>query len=446
MTGDAFSIRTADTFGSVTADTFGIVDVTAVLPDRVLERATVVVEDGIIVEITERGAAPPGSIAGRGLLCLPGLVDTHSDGLEKELHPRPGVVLDVDFALRSFEGRVRGAGVTTVYHGIGFEENGKYQRSVALANELCDAIERRAVTAGPIVDHRILYRLDARDHDGFLALQQRLHARLDDGALPLVSFEDHTPGQGQYTDRTAFERYIAGTRGIGVDEARRAVDELIAERDQLLQNRERALPWLTDAAGAGRIRLMAHDPTTPDEVREAVSWNASIGEFPTTVEAARLAKEHGLRTVCGAPNVLRGGSHSGNVSASELISLGLCDGLASDYLPSTLLGAVGALVERRVCSLPAAVRLVTTGPADTVGLTDRGRLEPGAHADLVLASFDGPLPTVRRVLRTGDHRTDDHRTGKPSDRTGGHDHHGDHDHRPGGDPWAPTPRSTASTR
>lgn len=411
-------------------DTLAVRDVVAVLPDRVLEGATVVIEDGVIVEVSTQRAAPPGRIDGRGLLCLPGLVDTHSDGLEKELHPRPGVVLDVDFALRSFEGRMRGAGVTTAYHGVAFEENGTYQRSVALAHELCDAIERRTVSADPIVDHRILYRLDARDHDGFLALQRRLHTRLDDGALPLVSFEDHTPGQGQYTDRAALERYLAGTRGIGAGEARRAVDELIAERDQVIQNRERALPWLTEAAADGRIRLMAHDPTSADEVLDAVSWNASIGEFPTTVEAARLAKDHGLRTVCGAPNVLRGASHSGNVSATELIALGLCDGLASDYLPSTLLGAVGALVDRRVCALPGAVRLVTSGPAETVGLTDRGRLEPGARADLVLASLDGPLPTVRRVLLA-----DDHGGARPPDQ----------DHRTGAERWPTTPRSTAST-
>lgn len=418
----------------------GLRDVTAVLPGQILEQATIVIADGTIVDVAQRGAAPPNTIDGRGLLCLPGLVDTHSDGLEKELRPRPGVELDPDFALRSFEGRVRGAGITTVFHGVGFEESDKYQRSVRLAHELCDAIERRIASSDPIVDHRILYRLDARDHDGFVGLQERLDADQAGAHVDaLVSFEDHTPGQGQYTDRTAFERYIAGTRQLDADEARRVVDELIAERTLLERNRDRALPWLTAQADAGRIRLMAHDPTTPDDVRDAVSWRASIGEFPTTVIAARLAKEQGLRTVCGAPNVLRGASHSGNVSATELISLGLCDGLASDYLPSTLLGAVGALVDRRVCSLPAAVDLVTSGPATTVGLDDRGRLEPGARADLVLASFDRALPTVHRVLRADDlGRADPSpHTVRPHDEG---DIVWDRPSSPG------TPRSTASTR
>jgi alpha-D-ribose 1-methylphosphonate 5-triphosphate diphosphatase len=149
---------------------------------------------------------------------------------------------------------------------------------------------------------------------------------------------------------------------------------------------------------AGTIMLMAHDPATDDDVAEAVSWGSHIAEFPTTVRAAELAHAAGLRTVCGAPNVLRGQSHSGNVSATDLIRAGLCDGLASDYLPTTLLGAVAALVDRGVCDLPTAVAQVTSGPADTVGLHDRGRLALGQRGDLVLVTFDGALPTVRAVL------------------------------------------------
>jgi alpha-D-ribose 1-methylphosphonate 5-triphosphate diphosphatase len=381
-------------------------NVRAVLPDRVLDDATIVVVDGVIAAVESGVAPPPGALDGRGAFCLPGLVDTHSDGLEKELHPRPGVQLDDDFALRSFESRVRAAGVTTIFHGIGFEDDSRHQRSVALANRLCDAIEHRATSGHALADHRILYRLDARDPDGFDALVERLPQRRDDGALPLVSFEDHTPGQGQYTDRTAFERYIIGTQGLSEDAARARVDQLIAERDEAIVHRDRALPWLTHAASTGRIRLMAHDPTTFEDVEEALRWSAAIAEFPTTMEAARMAHENGLRTVCGAPNVLRGRSHSGNVSARELIAAGLCDGLASDYLPTTLLGAVASLVADGACSLPAAVRLVTSGPADTVGLRDRGRLVVGSRADLVLVRFDGRLATVRAVHAADDHRGD----------------------------------------
>jgi alpha-D-ribose 1-methylphosphonate 5-triphosphate diphosphatase len=379
---------------------FAVRNVHAVLPDCVLDDAVVVVRDGVIVDVAHGSTAPADALDGRGAFCLPGLIDTHSDGLEKELVPRPGVVLPVPFALRSFEARVRSAGVTTVFHGVGFEDDDNYGRTVVLANELCDAIEERATSGAAVIDHHILYRLDARDAPGFDGLVARLAERLGTFEVPpLVSFEDHTPGIGQYTDRTAFERYIAGTRNVSEDEARRRVDDLVAERDALLVNRDRALPWLTHQVAQGYLMLMAHDPATDHDVAEAVAWGSRIAEFPTTVRAAELATEAGLRTVCGAPNVLRGRSHSGNVSASELIALGLCDGLASDYLPTTLLGAVAALVDRGVCDLPQAVAQVTSGPADTVGLFDRGRLVPGQRGDLVLVTFDGSLPTVRAVLR-----------------------------------------------
>lgn len=381
-------------------------NVRAVLADRVLDDAVVIIERGTITAVETSRTAPAGAIDGRGAFCLPGLVDSHSDGLEKELRPRPGVQLTDDFAVRSFESRVRAAGVTTIFHGIGFEEDDRHGRTVELAGRLCDAIERRSASRHSLIDHRILYRLDARDPDGFDALVARLPQRRDDGTLPLVSFEDHTPGQGQYTDRTAFERYIIGTQRLSAEQARQRVDELIAERELARVHRDRALPWLIEHAARGSIRLMAHDPTTADDVSEAVRWNASIAEFPTTLEAAQLARAAGLRIVCGAPNVVRGSSHSGNVSARDLVSAGLCDVLASDYLPTTLLAAVAALVSDGRCSLPAAVALVTSGPADTLGLTDRGRLAPGMRGDILLVHFDGLLPTLRGVHAATDHHHD----------------------------------------
>ena len=270
---------------------------------------------------------------------------------------------------------------------------------------LCDVITDRRGDADARVDHRVLYRLDVRDAAGLDALETRLHRRHDDlltDEIPLVSAEDHTPGVGQYTDRSYYERYIAGTKGLEPAAAKRYIDEIVADRDDKLDNVDRALEWLANRARGGMLRLMGHDPTSADEIDAAVERSVSIAEFPTTVEAARRAHERGLRTVSGSPNVVRGGSHSGNVSAAELVSLGLCDGLSSDYLPTTLLGAVGALVADGVCDLPTAVALVTSGPADTVGLDDRGRLQHGKRGDVVLVGFDGRLPTVHLVVGAHD--------------------------------------------
>jgi alpha-D-ribose 1-methylphosphonate 5-triphosphate diphosphatase len=377
---------------------FIITNVSAVLHDRVVDNARIVIEDGIVTEIGTNTGASPDSFDGRGAFCIPGIVDTHSDGLEMEHRPRPGAKLPLDFSLRSFEARVRASGITTLFHGIGFENDGN--RTVELANDLVDLVHGY-VDAPTLVDHRVLYRIDARDADGFTGVADRIDRdRLFD-EMPLVSFEDHTPGQGQYKDRAYFERWIMGTRNIDADAARAEVDQLVAERDLLLHHRAAAIPWLAERAARGEIRLMAHDPATIDDVDEALGWNATIAEFPTTIAAAKHAKLHGMRTVCGAPNVLRGGSHSGNVAAAELVSLGLCDGLSSDYLPFSMVGAIGALVRIGACSLPEAVRLVTSGPARTVGLVDRGTLEVGARADLAICHLLERDPTVIGTFRAG---------------------------------------------
>jgi len=166
----------------------------------------------------------------------------------------------------------------------------------------------------------------------------------------LVSHEDHTPGQGQYADRTYYERYLIGTRGMSEAEAAGHVDELIADRGGKLDVRSEAMGWLGEHARAGRIRLLGHDPARPTR---STSWSAGRRgrRVPTTLSAAEAARERGLPVVMGAPNVLRGSSHNGNASGRELVARGLVTALASDYLPSGLLAAAFALATpgRRRC-------------------------------------------------------------------------------------------------
>ncbi|WP_024805967.1 alpha-D-ribose 1-methylphosphonate 5-triphosphate diphosphatase [Nocardia sp. BMG51109] len=372
--------------------------VRAVLSDRILEDARIVVRDNRIAAVDPHPAGSAADVDGQGLLCLPGLVDTHSDGLENERLPRPGAELPVEFAMLSFEGKLRAAGVTTVFHGVGFEEShGRgMPRTVQQARTVCGAVDSHR---GGLIDHRILYRLDVRSAEGLAALQDRLD-RVPDGAL--VSHEDHTPGQGQYADRAYYERYLAGRRGMSAAEARDHVDQLIADRDRMLGVREQSLRWL--GARAERIRLLGHDPSSAEEIAELVGRGGTIAEFPTTVEAARAARERRLPVVMGAPNILRGGSHNGNASGRDLVRQGLVTAVASDYLPSGLLAAAMLLVAEGLATLPAAVGLVTSGPAEVAGLADRGRLAPGLRADLVLAEARAPWPVVRSVLSVGGHR------------------------------------------
>ncbi|MEU1597020.1 alpha-D-ribose 1-methylphosphonate 5-triphosphate diphosphatase [Streptomyces sp. NPDC005708] len=374
--------------------------VRAVLPDRVLDDALIAVRDGRIAAVEPHLGGVEADVDGQGMLCLPGLVDVHSDGLEKELLPRPGAELPMEFALLSFEGKLRAAGVTTAFHGAAFEESGGrgMRRTLENARRICAAVEGRGDDG--LVDHRVLHRLDVRCPEGLARLRERLEEIQDADRGPvLVSHEDHTPGQGQYADRAYYERYLVGTRGVSEDEARAYVDRLIVDRDGRLDVREEALGWLGEQARAGRIRLLGHDPSSPQEIEELCERGGAVAEFPTTAAAAKAAREHGMPVVMGAPNVLRGHSHNGNASGRELVGRGLVAALASDYLPSGLLGAALLLAEEGVAPLPEAVGLVTGGAADVAGLRDRGRLEPGLRADLVLAEPGRPWPVVAAVLR-----------------------------------------------
>ncbi|HEY1701226.1 MAG TPA: alpha-D-ribose 1-methylphosphonate 5-triphosphate diphosphatase [Trebonia sp.] len=384
-------------------------NVRAVLADRIVDDARVVVRDGRIEEVGPRPAGSAADVDGAGLLCLPGLIDTHSDALEKERLPRPGAELPLDFALLSLEGKMRSAGITTVFHGANFQNktSAGLERTVSTAAAICAVVAERAAVPGAPVAHRLLYRLDARSADGAAMLRQQLDQsspagpgqRGDRFVPPLVSHEDHTPGQGQYADRRYMERYLRGSAGMTADAAEQHVDQLIAERDEKLPTLAANYEWLGDLARAGRIRLVGHDPDSPEAIEALRDRGGSVAEFPTTIPAAQAARDLGFPVVMGAPNVLRGASHSGNVSATDLAREGLVTSLASDYLPSGLLAAVFALARNGVTSLPQAVALVTSGPAATSGLTDRGRLEPGLRADLALVEDTGAWPSVRTTLR-----------------------------------------------
>ena len=382
--------------------THAIAHVRAVLPDRVLDDATVVVDHGRIAEISSSGAAPADALDGRGAFLIPGVVCTHSDGVEREIWPRPNTRFPIDFALRSFEGRLRTAGVTTVFHGIGFDHKPSYDRTIEQAIELGQVIRDRRHGGGAPAAHLVLHRMEARSDRGWAELREALPDSEGLGHLPLLSFEDHSPGQGQYRDVEKYKRAFDTSKLPEGETVESLVAAKLAEAEAKAGLRELNLTAVKALALDGRVRLLAHDLEDAEQVREATTWGAAVAEFPLTREAAAEALALGLAVVMGAPNVLRGGSHSGNVAAAELVAAGLCTSLASDYQPSTMLAAAFKLAAEGVCSLPAAIALITSGPAIVAGLDDRGRLEPGLRADLALVTVDGAWPRVHSTWRAPD--------------------------------------------
>jgi len=369
-----------------------------VLADELLPRASVCVRDGRIAAIDESPSHLPGAIDLDGDLLLPGLVEVHTDNLERHVMPRPKVTFPMRAALQAHDSELAAAGITTVLDAVG------------VGDPYGDGFRSRDQSA-------LLTALDQLEGAGLLRCQHLIHVRCELPApnavelfepfagharLRLISLMDHTPGQRQWTDIAHARTYYTGKKGWSDaqfdDEVRRA-----PERQARYARPHR--DWFADFARTHGIALATHDDTTVDHVDEARTLGASMSEFPTTMAAARHAHAHGLKTVAGAPNVVRGGSHSGNVAAIDLAREGVLDGLSSDYVPGSLLLAAWRLHQDAGFTLPEALQVVTRGPAEAAGLHDRGVIASGLRADLIRVRELDRQPVVREVFVAGQRRS-----------------------------------------
>ena len=356
-------------------------DFRLVLPDAVLDRGSVRIEAGRIAEVRE-GPIAGAAMEGRGLLLLPGLIDLHGDMIEREAEPRPGVRMPVELVLRDLDRRLAAAGVTTAYAAVSFHrgDGDGGLRSAEHSEGLLRAL--KAMRGALSVDHRVHARFEVT-FPGALATVEALIA---DGTVDLVSLTDHTPGQGQYRDVERHVAAVAHAQGLPEAEARDRVRRRMERGAAGLLATMQALAALCAKHG---LRLASHDDDTEEKVALMAGLGAAISEFPVSPEAARAARGQGMAVAMGAPNALRGGSYSGNLSAREAHAAGLLDVLAADYHPSAILPAVLALAEADPGGLAGAMRLATANPAAAMGLADRGRIEPGLRADLVAANPRG---------------------------------------------------------
>ncbi|KAA5603585.1 alpha-D-ribose 1-methylphosphonate 5-triphosphate diphosphatase [Blastochloris sulfoviridis] len=377
-------------------DSFVLSNANVVLADRVLDRGWVAVSAGRIAEIGEDTPPERGRDLG-GSLLLPGLIELHTDHLEAHFLPRPKVTWNALAAVVAYDAQLAACGITTVLDSL------RVWREESLGGDADGHAELLADTIA-----------QARDAD-MLRAHHFLHLRcevptgsvVEDAALlmprpdvRLVSLMDHSPGQRQFRDEDKLRTYYRGKAG-GMTDAE--LDRLFAHRKAqseryALVNRER----LVALAQAHGVTLASHDDTTAEHVAEAARDGVAIAEFPTTVEAAAALHQAGVKVMMGAPNVVRGGSHSGNVAAVDLAAQGVLDILSSDYVPSSLLMAALQLPEAVPgIDLAAAVRTVTGTPAEAVGLDDRGEIAPGKRADLVQVDVRLGVPVVRKVWRDG---------------------------------------------
>ncbi|WP_116084766.1 alpha-D-ribose 1-methylphosphonate 5-triphosphate diphosphatase [Tropicimonas sp. IMCC34011] len=365
-----------------------------VLPDRVLH-GRIVIEDGQIAEIAEGGGVPAGAIDCAGDMILPGLVELHTDNLERHIEPRPEVDWPHVPALLAHDAELASTGITTVFDALrvgsihgGTGGYGAYART--LANEM---LSLRA--AGHFkISHFLHLRAE-------ICSETLLEEMADFGPsdrVGIVSLMDHTPGQRQFRDLGALRAYVTKKRGM--DDA--AFEEHVAEL-KALQARFGAVHEAGAVAEARRYGavLASHDDTTADQVASSHRSGVRFAEFPTTREAAEACRQTGIRVMMGAPNLIRGGSHSGNVAASDLAEAGLLDIVSSDYVPSALLLSAFRLAALWD-DLPRAVACVTATPARAAGLEDRGALSSGQRGDVIRVAEAGGTPILRGVWCRGD--------------------------------------------
>jgi alpha-D-ribose 1-methylphosphonate 5-triphosphate diphosphatase len=351
------------------------------------------VEGGRIVAVESGAGAPEGAIDCEGDLLAPGLVELHTDNLERHLHPRPGVDWPSAPAVIAHDAELASCGITTVFDALRVGSmrtaRGRSGYGRAYARGLADAIAGLRRDGALRIRHRLHLRAELCSE----TLEEELDQFGPEDRVGIVSLMDHTPGQRQFAELASLRRFAQERDGLSDDQFAAHVAALKALSARVGPGHRRAA--VAAAARYGAI-LASHDDATAAHVRESAGDGVRVAEFPTTAEAAEACRAHGIAVMMGAPNLLRGGSHSGNVAAAELLRAGRLDILSSDYAPAALLqGAfrIAALAG----DLAAGFAAVAAAPARAAGLEDRGRLAPGLRADLIRVREHPAGPIVRGV-------------------------------------------------
>lgn len=390
---------------------------TVVCADRVLPDCDVVVIDGRIAAIEPVGAsdfdAQPDATMGvlpvvdaRGAYVVPGLIDIHSDYVENVASPRPSVVMDLSTSLYKADRELVSHGVTTIFHSLSvygahvFDH--KPIRDFGNVSALIDRVA--ALRAGEERDHLIRHRLHMRVELDSVDLYDDIESFLRSGKVDLVSFMDHTPGQGQYRDLLVFGDTLKGYRDVSDEDVR----DIVRQQQESQKLTYAQITALAAVARERGVSIASHDDDSEDKLAFMDGLEATISEFPISLDIARAARARGMHTIAGAPNVMLGHSHSGNLSAREAVQAGAIDVLCSDYYPAALLDAVFTLRDQCGLDIAKAFALVTINPAKAAGIADEvGSIAVGKRADVLL---------VREISCGEGESSGEHPGARPDDR------------------------------
>ncbi|CCM73997.1 alpha-D-ribose 1-methylphosphonate 5-triphosphate diphosphatase [Rhizobium mesoamericanum] len=363
-----------------------------VLEDEIIE-GSVLVRDGKIADIST-GYSDVGEDFESDYL-IPGLVELHTDHLEGHYSPRPGLRWHKTAAIQAHDAQIVTSGITTVFDCLrmGADEDGGFEHGEM--REMADAIQKAEQEGRLRAEHLIHLRCEV-SADNVL---QHFADFENDPYVRLVSLMDHAPGQRQFQTMDQYIFYYQKKRGLSDAEFAKFVDRRVSESERNSTPHRTAISKVCAERG---ITVASHDDATLAHVDEAIENGVRLAEFPTSFDAAKASHEHGMSVLMGAPNIVRGRSHSGNIAARDLAERGVLDVLSSDYVPLSLLYAPFLIADEvESISLPKAIAMVTATPARTVSLNDRGRIATGLRADLVRVFRDQGVPVTRSVWREG---------------------------------------------
>lgn len=371
-----------------------LANATLVLPTESF-RGQLVLRDGRIAEIAAGTAVPPGAMDCDGDLVMPGLIELHTDNLERHIEPRPKVDWPHAAAIIAHDAELASVGITTVFDAL------------RVGSVVSNATANYGEYARPLADEILGMRAQ-----GALRISHFLHLRAEvcsetlidelgkfgpEDRIGIVSLMDHTPGARQFRDLSKLKDYYIGKHGISDADWDRHVATQLGLKEKNGAAHEAAAVAAARRYGAV---LASHDDTEVEHVARSAEHGAHFAEFPTTIQAARACRDHGIKVMMGAPNLIRGGSHSGNVAAKALAEADLLDIVSSDYVPSSLLSAALMLGDLWG-DVARGISTVTAAPADAAGLADRGHLVPGVRADVIRVARIGPAGAVRGVWVQG---------------------------------------------
>lgn len=370
-------------------------NVKLVLEDEVIN-GSLEVQDGRISAFAESQSRLAEAIDGEGGWLLPGLIELHTDNLDKFFSPRPKVDWPAHSAMSSHDALMVASGITTVLDAVAIGDVRDGGDRLENLEKMINAVEETQKRGLNRAEHRLHLRCELPHHTT-LPLFEKLVGR---EPVSMVSLMDHSPGQRQYADRSKYRDYYQGKYHLTNEEMDKFEEEQMALAAAWSQpNRQRIAAICRER----NIALASHDDATCEHVLESRQLGSVIAEFPTTIAAAQASRQHGMNVLMGAPNIVRGGSHSGNVAAHHLAASGLLDILSSDYYPASLLDAAFRIAddEGNAFALAQAIRLVSKNPSQALGLHDRGTIAEGKRADLVLARRHGEHIHIDHVWRQG---------------------------------------------